>query len=131
MTMERPPISRGLEDFLAWLRNAEERYHIAEAEDQEANDGTQDLLHRLELAELTTGEAEAVARTLGSVRRRRREAKVLLEQTRPVMDWLESNRRSVKLLERTLGEVRKAERRSQDRIYTPKTKILEELELCE
>ena len=32
----------------------------------------------------------------------------------------------VKELERLLGEVRKQERRASDRIYTPKTKVLEE-----
>lgn len=41
-------------------------------------------------------------------------------------DWLESRRAVVKELEQLLGGVRKAERRSRDRIYTPKTNILEE-----
>ena len=40
--------------------------------------------------------------------------------------WLEERRTVVKELERLLGEVRKQERRASDRIYTPKTKVLEE-----
>ena len=39
---------------------------------------------------------------------------------------LEERRTVVKELERLLGEVRKQERRANDRIYTPKTKVLEE-----
>ena len=67
-------ISQGLENFLDYLRATEQQLHIAEQSEQEANDATQDILHRLELL---------------------------------------------------LGEVRKQERRAKDRIYTPKTSILE------
>ena len=58
--------------------------------------------------------------------RQRREAKDRIDQTAPVAAWLEERRAVVKELERLLGEVRKQERRASDRIYTPKTKVLEE-----
>lgn len=42
-------ISQGLEGFLNWLRETEQQLHMAEQWEQEANDATQDILHRLEL----------------------------------------------------------------------------------
>jgi hypothetical protein len=99
---------------------------MAEQSEQEANDATQDILHRLELCELEDEDAERLAYKLREVRRQRREAKDRIDQTAPVAAWLEERRTVVKELERLLGEVRKQERRASDRIYTPKTKVLEE-----
>ena len=78
------------------------------------------------LGELAAEDAGRLALKLREVRQKRREAKDLLDQAGPVADWLESRRAVVKELEQLLGGVRKAERRSRDRIYTPKTNILEE-----
>lgn len=41
--------SQGIEAFLSYLRETEKRYHMAELDEQEANDETQDILHSLEL----------------------------------------------------------------------------------
>ena len=40
-------ISQGLEDFLTYLRETEQQMHMAAQSEQEANDATQDILHRL------------------------------------------------------------------------------------
>ncbi len=122
----RIQISRGIESFLDYLRETEQELHIAEQTEQAANDATQDILHRLELCELEDVDAERLAYKLRDVRRQRREAKDRIDQTAPVAAWLEERRTVVKELERLLGEVRKQERRANDRIYTPKTKVLEE-----
>ena len=119
-------ISQGLEDFLDYLRETEQLLHMAEQAEQEANDATQDILHRLELVELDCDVACYLAFKLREVRQRRREAKDQTDQAAPVVAWLEDHRPVVKELERLLGEVRKQERRARDRIYTPKTNILEE-----
>ena len=119
----RIQISRGIESFLDYLRETEQQLHMAEQSEQEANDATQDILHRLELED---EDAERLAYKLREVRRQRREAKDRIDQTAPVAAWLEERRTVVKELERLLGEVRKQERRASDRIYTPKTKVLEE-----
>ena len=118
-------ISQGLEEFLDYLRETEQLFHIAEQSEQEANDATQDILHRLELVELDCNIACDLAFKLREVRQRRREAKDQMDQAAPVVAWLEDHRPVVKELERLLGEVRKQERRAKDRIYTPKTSILE------
>lgn len=39
----------------------------------------------------------------------------------PVLAWLDENRAVVKSLERLPGEVRRAERRTENRVYTPRT----------
>ena len=119
-------ISHGLEDFLDYLRETEQLLHMAEQAEQEANDATQDILHRLELVELEPEEAGQLAIRLRDVRRSRREAKDQMAQAAPIVAWLEDHRPVVKELERLLGDVRKQERRARDRIYTPKTNILEE-----
>ena len=119
-------ISQGLEDFLDYLRETEQLLHMAEQAEQEANGATQDILHRLELVDLDCNVACDLAFKLREVRQHRREAKDQTDQAAHVVAWLEDHRPVVKELERLLDEVRKQERRARDRIYTPKTNILEE-----
>ncbi len=119
-------ISQGLEDFLTYLRETEQQMHMAAQSEQEANDATQDILHRLELCDIDGETAETLALKLQAVRRQRRKAKDVLDQAILISEWMESHRPMVKELERLLGEVRKQERKSQNRIYTPRTSILEE-----
>ena len=118
-------VSHGLESFLNYLRETEQQLHIAEQSEQEANDATQDILHRIELGKLDCNIACELAFKLQEVRRHRREAKDQMDQAAPVVAWVESHRPVIKELERLLGEVRKQERRTQDRIYTPRTNILD------
>ena len=40
--------------------------------------------------------------------------------TLPILTWIESNRAVIRGLEKLLGEVRKAEKRTDNRIYTPR-----------
>ena len=96
--------STSIEDFLTFLRTCEQSYHMAEADEQEADSITQDLLHSIE------------------VRKLRRTAKDTMGQTAPILDWIEQNRSVVKGLEQLLGAVRKAERSAENRIYTPRVK---------
>lgn len=41
--------SENIDIFLSFLRECEQKYHMAEADEQEANNLTQDILHSLEL----------------------------------------------------------------------------------
>ena len=58
-------ISQGLEDFLTYLRETEQQMHMAAQSEQEANDATQDILHRLELCDID-GETAETLETPGS-----------------------------------------------------------------
>lgn len=111
---------------MTYLRETEQQMHMAAQSEQEANDATQDILHRLELCDIDGETAETLALKLQAVRRQRRKAKDVLDQAILISEWMESHRPMVKELERLLGEVRKQERKSQNRIYTPRTGILEE-----
>ena len=92
----RIQISWGIESFLDYLRETEQQLHIAEQAEQEANDATQDILHRLELCELEDENAGRLAYKLREVRWQRREAKDRIDQTAPVAAWLEERRAVVK-----------------------------------
>lgn len=100
---------------------------MSEANRVELEAETQDLLHALELGNHSSKEQTRMARKLREVRRARRISKNLAEQSGPVADWVNQNQGTIKGLERLLGEVRKAERRAENRVYAPRTKVLEEL----
>lgn len=122
----RPTISQGIEAFLNYLRDTEQQLKMAEQTEQEANDATQDILHWFELYDFRGIEAVKMAHKLREIRHQRREAKDTARLTEPVVDWMQRHRAEIKELERLLGEVRKRERRTEGRIYTPKTKVLED-----
>ena len=121
-----PAASQGIEAFLNYLRDTEQQLKMAEQIEQEANDATQDILHWFELYDFRGIEAVKTAHKLREIRHQRREAKDVAWLTSPVVDWIKAHRAEIKELERLLGEVRKRERRTENRIYTPKTKILED-----
>lgn len=114
--------SKPIEDFLQFLRDCEQQYHMAEADEVEAVGITNDILHNLELLEHDDGEVLSLGRDLIEARRKRRGAKDTIGESAPVLAWIEENRITVKSLERLLGEVRKAERSMENRIYFPRTK---------
>ncbi|WP_195985356.1 hypothetical protein [Clostridium sp. D33t1_170424_F3] len=118
-------ISKGVEEFLDYIREAEQLYRISVANEQEASDATQDILHSIELEEHDYHGSARLARKLKEVRQARRAAKDLMAQALPVVEWAEANRQTIKALERLLGEVRKAEKNTENRIYTPKTTALD------
>lgn len=62
--------------------------------------------------------------TLAETRKRRRKAKNTKEITRPICDWVHENQKIINTLEQLLGAVRKAEKRTQNRTYKNKTKIM-------
>lgn len=102
--------SQQVDDFLTFLRECEQQYHMAEAEEQGAGDITQDILHSLELEEHDYHEYAKLSKDLRDVRKRRRRAKDTMYVINPVLSWSEENRAVIKSLERLLGEIRKAER---------------------
>lgn len=117
--------SEQIEDFLDFMRKVKTDYNIAVSSEKEANDATQDLLHSLELYENTYHEYARAAKKLAQVRQERRAAKDAREQLQLVMDWLEENDRVIHGLEKLLGNVRKAEKATEGRFYTPKTDVLD------
>ena len=115
--------SKGIEDFLRFLREAEEKFNMAQEEEIELNNQTQDILHFLELEKHPYHEYAKLAKKLKTVREERRKVKDYIQETGPIMTWLENNRQTIKNLEQLLGTVRKAEKSTVNRIYIPKSSI--------
>lgn len=115
--------SKTIDDFLCFLREAEQDYKIANQEEQDANGETQDILHELELLDHKYHEFAQLSKELKEIRIKRREAKNIIESTGPIISWLENNRQTVKNLEQLLGTVRKAQRSVENnKIYTPRVR---------
>lgn len=114
--------SENIDIFLSFLRECEQKYHIAEADEQEANNLTQDILHSLELEEHDYHEYARLSKELKEVRQKRRNAMDLQSVMTPILIWMDTNKTTVKSLEKLLGEVRKAERNTENRIYTPRVR---------
>lgn len=116
--------SEQIEKFLNFLREARQKYDIAAAEETEANNATQDLLHSLELDDNKYHDSARIALALKQIRKERREAKDKGVKLQPIIDWSAENIRVIQELEQLLGAVRKAERNSVGRRYIPKTDVL-------
>lgn len=112
--------SQQIDGFLAFLRDCEQRFHMAEADELEANAITNDIHHALELEDHSDSEILSLALELAGTRRKRRAAKDIMAKTAPVLAWMEDSRPVIKSLEKLLGEVRKAERAAENRVYTPR-----------
>lgn len=116
-------ISKGIENFLAYLREMEQLHNISLMNESEANDATQDILHSLELEEHDYHEIARLGKKLKEVRQSRRAAKDLIRQTYPIVEWAENNRSVIKGVEQLLGKVRKEEKNAEGRFYTPRTEV--------
>ena len=117
--------SESIAAFLNYLRDAESRYHIEHANEQEANAKTQDILHRIELHSDSYHETARLGKLLRHVRQERRAAKDAADALAPIVAWVRANSSVTGMLERLLGEVRKIERRQEIREYIPRTDVLE------
>lgn len=116
-------ISSGIDEFLKYLRETESLNRISIDSEQEMNDAMQDILHSLELEKHDYHEKAQLANKIIDIRKERRDAKNSIIQTAPVVEWIHNNRRVINELEQLLGKVRKEEKNSQGRIYTPKTNV--------
>ena len=112
--------SSQIDAFLTFLRDCEQRCRIAEAEERDANNETQDILHSLELEPHDYHEYARLSKELRDVRQRRRRAKDTLSVISPVLDFVDGNRPFIKGMERLLGDVRKAEKKLENRVYVPR-----------
>lgn len=116
-------VSSGIDEFLKYLRETELLNRMSIDAEQETNDETQDILHSLELEKHDYHGKAKLADKLIDTRKRRRNAKDLTIQTTPVVEWVHNNKRVINELEQLLGKVRKEEKNSEGRIYTPKTDV--------
>lgn len=115
-------ISKGIEDFLGFLRDTEQLSHMAQADAQDAEGLMQDILHALEFGNYKYHEYAKEAKELQKTRKARRVAFDTVNVVAPVVRWIDGSRHIIKELEKLLGEVRKLEKATENRIYTPKVR---------
>ena len=85
------------------------------------NSETQDILHRLELHDDSYHDMARLSKTLKEARQDRRAAKDAISELDPICGWARENARVLKSLEQLLGNVRKAEKATQNRYYSDRT----------
>ena len=122
-----PDYSSKISDFLSFLRECEVQNRIADLTVADMDSQTQDILHNIELNENNQYDYICQGFTLRDVRQKRRMAKDTREVTTPICDWIADNPKVIKELERLLGEVRKVEKRSQNRSYINRTEIMKKV----
>ena len=118
--------SAHIKKWLDFLAEAETRLHISEGILLEKDQQTQDILHRLELYDDPYLERKKLYDLIPYIRRDRRESKDSIEVLTPIVQYIESNRKTISCLQQLLGEVRKAERKQRERIYSNRTNIVKD-----
>lgn len=110
--------------FLDFVREAQIEYDVARMKQSEADSETQDILHRLELHDDSYHDMARLSKTLKEARQDRRAAKDAISELDPICGWVRENARVLKSLEQLLGNVRKAEKATQNRYYSDRTDLL-------
>lgn len=119
-------ISEQIEQFLDLLKEIESLSRQSELEETDTSSETQDILHALELQDLSYHQQAKLAKKLVDVRKRRRKAKDMIAQIEPLFKWANTNKKSIDELKQVLGNIRKLEKGAENRFYNPRTDILKD-----
>ena len=128
--------SKNIENFLNFYDAVKRDYDTAFEMVNKCDKLTQDLLHRLELENLSTGEKNKIATQLKYCRKDRRYWKDIVEETEAFVTMfnqteaslqdtkkkaeVDANRRFLNMLRETLGKTRKQEGYHANRSYKPR-----------
>ncbi len=112
-----------IKNFLNLLTGIEGIYNCYVSEIKRQDKITQDLLHTIELGNISTGERYKLSTRLKENRLDRRYYKDRLEEIEPLYTYFCNNRKIIKDLQLVLGHVRKAENYHEKRFYIPKVLI--------
>ena len=114
-------ISETIEKIIEFFEQCKIGYKSAYDEVGIEDKRSQDLLHAIEF-EHSGKERNKLATKLRDSRVSRRQNKNMIEVLEPIYTFLEDDRtgRTINLLKETLGAVRKAEQRQENRVYYPR-----------
>lgn len=117
-------MSDNLKSVIDFFEQARKDYKYASDQLDLCDKETQDILHSLELDDLSLNEKRRMATRLSRVRKKRRENKNIIELYQPLYDFLtnEQGKRTYNLLREILGKVRKTEEYHRTRTYHKKAK---------
>lgn len=113
-------LSEQLSDFLSLINGVKASYDYFHSKMIEQDKATQDLLHTLELENLGYRERAKLSTKMRDIRRVRRVCKDSVEELKPLLEYIEHNKKAIDNLRNTLGELRKQERYHENRRYYPR-----------
>lgn len=119
--------SEEIEHFLKFLRTCAELNKSAEVTEIDMENQTQDILHNIELNENSQYAYICQGFAMHDIRVKRRKAKDTKAVTAPITEWVCQNKKTINDLEKLLGDVRKAEKRTENRVYINRSRIMDGL----
>ena len=121
--------SDALSEYLKFFKLAQSEKSKADEALADTNEQIQDVLHHLEFEDLKYHEKAKIAIKIEDLRHERRLAKYQIEQTTPIVDWVNKNTAAIHSMEKLLGEIRKAEQHTDpERLsYNYKTSVVQDL----
>lgn len=113
-----------LAEILNFLHQCSVDYNYFYDKVNEEDKLTQDILHKIELGNLKYEERAKLATILQTNRMDRRFYKDRAEELAPLADFMNKpeTQKTINILKNVLGEVRKAEKSHNNRVYIPRTK---------
>ncbi len=116
-----------ISNFLDFLKYCEDLNRQATVMEIDMDNRTQDILHRMELAENSQYDYICMGFTLKDVRQKRRQAKDLKEITQLICKFSHDYKSPIQELKQLLGAVRKAENRTENRYYCDRTDVVKNI----
>lgn len=116
-----------IDQILNFFDDAEISYKSAIDKRNEAEAEIQDLLHELELEDLSYHEKGKVVKEITELRKERREAKYTIQRLDPVLIFKKNNIKALEALGRCYDDVVKQERLTDPEsvVYNRKTDVIE------
>lgn len=119
--------SEQISGFLGLIRGAPEEHRIAREQVSDADKKVQDILHWLENNEVLPVDGDGamlILGVMGMTQRDRRAAKDAEAVMQPIAEWAKTHKSTMDSLTQLLGTVRKAEKGTENRLYTDRTDIM-------
>lgn len=118
-------VSTTISAILKWIENMEVLYNWAQSIVGELDDINSDLVHQIELVELSDEQLLEVAKQQQTNRTDRRQAKHTAWALEALVNTMNRGemKKAVSLLQEALGQTRKAEEKQAQQVYTPKRKL--------
>lgn len=122
MKPKNPDFSKTIEVVCDMLEEAARDYTWNSGQITVMDSLQQDLLHKLELEDLSYSERAKIATQLKKCRRQRRAHKDTVAVLEPLVSFLDTEKgRNLKnLLREVLGKTRRVEERMENRVYVPR-----------
>ena len=117
MKKSKTTYSKGIEDFLNFLRDSENEYNYHHENVNKCDKEQQNILHEFEIPVPNYKQRGKLGTQLTKLRLERRDSKDTVELTKDIVSFYSENKPVIKKLERILGDIRKYENFMETRTY--------------